>query len=58
MINPLITTPMYSTYLHVVEPAASDIRYHQVQYGGVVLSEGPFQVTGGPSTRPCIGALS
>ncbi|KAL7815104.1 hypothetical protein V8C26DRAFT_129550 [Trichoderma gracile] len=31
------------------------IQYHQVQFGGIVLSEGSFKITGGASSRPFVG---
>ncbi|PTB62103.1 hypothetical protein BBK36DRAFT_1130156 [Trichoderma citrinoviride] len=37
------------------KPAVPAIRYRQVQFGGIVLSEGSFRITGGASTRPYVG---
>lgn len=39
----------------MVEPAVHNIQYHQVQFGGIVLSQGSFKITGGASTRPYVG---
>ncbi|KAL7952135.1 hypothetical protein V8C42DRAFT_350368 [Trichoderma barbatum] len=37
------------------KPAIPGVEYHQVQFGGIVFTEGSFKIAGGAANRPYVG---